>query len=691
MGFISAIEHGGAIARKIRNLRSDIVSSLMTYETLKVANDEIDRTLDLLESLNENSAYLAGKVGKVVTFLPINQPLYALACFGIVPSFLAKEVHVRPPAIARDLFVKLQTVLELQQIVPNLHICNSTRREFLAQHIENKPDAVIFTGKPDNARTTQRLFGNDVLFIGNGASHNPVIVAPDANITAAVEAVVEVQLYNQGGDCAAPNSILVHATIADEFTSQLLDRLKQIKVGAYQDPSVCVGPMQDKKNFAEVVEALFAERNRLYPTSEIMIDHERHLLYPTILLRPLSEGGNYTEWFAPVFVVQKYDDDSELALYFESTEYADNAGYVTLYGTSDFVDKRLVNTSIHNEVTIIRNTHLHAPGIERGTQPYGGYGKNSSFISYKGHTISKPTLPQREIFEFLLKPSYDWEQIKDAFQAAASKIFGSELCYLFFSGSLAYGGGVQHQSDIDVALVLSNGHVARGTRESRLMQYLAFGREYLRIHKEHFFVPDESFPGEFLTQDLIDDAINGRGFSVQKDKLFLPQASAAYYLTNTEHWFRAWLSMTAFGVYGSGSYEEFEHNKRRAWKSILLYLSSKCLFRELDVETVLEILSSESNKWIGFGVTKNYKFFESHESSYIDDTLALLTGEGYMSRVRPARYRAVEKRILEWEQSVISKHRNGTIRRNSPLTDLADTRAIADALSSDPSMIRSLE
>lgn len=683
MGHSSAIERGLKIARRIRHLRSEIISNLTAYESHHVANDEIERTLDLLENLFENQAYLAGKIDKVVSFLPINQPLYALACFGIAPSFMAKKVHVRPPAAARDLFIKLQDILGLRDIVPNLHIRTCTRRDFLADHTNHKPDAVIFTGKPENARATQKLFGDDVLFIGNGSSHNPVIVAPDADLTAAIEGVVEVQLYNQGGDCAAPNSILVHKAIFDDFIHGLAERLKIIGTGPYRDPSVLVGPMTDKKNFQEVVDKLLSMKNCLYPTPEVTSDPETFLLYPTIVLRPLVDGGNYTEWFAPIFFIQQYDSDNALAHYFESPLYADNAGYVTLYGTSTYVDNDLMNSSLHSEETVIRNTHLHAPGIERGTKPYGGYGRDSSFISYKGRTYCKPTLPQRDIFEFLIRPSYDWERIRQEFEQAAVRAFNSELRYIFFSGSVAYGGGIQQRSDIDVALVLSNTHSTQ-SREHRLKQYLAFGQQYSRIHSEHSFVPDELFPGEFLTQGLIDDAISGRGFSVQNDELFLPEASVAYYLTDTEHWFRAWLSMTAFSVFGSGSYEDFQHNKTRAWKSVILYLASSTLISELNVESIIELLTNEANKWIGFGVTKNYKLFETFESPYISEALAQLAAEGYAFPDRNARYRPVETRIQAWKRSVISKLLDGSIRHNSLLTNLADTQTIAAALRSQP-------
>jgi hypothetical protein len=82
--------------------------------------------------------------------------------------------------------------------------------------------------------------------------------------------------------------------------------------------------------------------------------------------------------------------------------------YVTLYGTSDYVES-LVNRSfngkvLHDKSSVLRNTHLHAHGIERGTQPYGGYGYGASSISINGKITAKPTMPQRDIYEYVARP-----------------------------------------------------------------------------------------------------------------------------------------------------------------------------------------------------------------------------------------------------------------------------------------------
>lgn len=82
-------------------------------------------------------------------------------------------------------------------------------------------------------------------------------------------------------------------------------------------------------------------------------------------------------------MVQRYEDDLELADYFSTPAYAMAAMYVSVFGASEFVESMVGKTTnsgriLHDAHTIIRDTDLLAPGIERGVNPYGGYGYAAS-------------------------------------------------------------------------------------------------------------------------------------------------------------------------------------------------------------------------------------------------------------------------------------------------------------------------
>lgn len=392
---------------------------LLEYESYEVVCDEIGRTIDLLRNLKENKAYFRVRIGDTAAFLPRNQPLYALSCFVIIPSLMARKVHFRIPHSMRRFFPKLLALLELYERFPNIAVSHKERGEFLAERTallmdpktkETIPvtEAVVFTGTSVHADQLRLLFDERTLFITNGAGHNPVVVAKDANLRKAVEAVITLQLYNQGQDCAAPNAILVQKDIYQDFLRLIRDELRAVRVGQYADRTCRVGPISDPKDLVRVQDLLIRNREWLDPTTPGIIRAHDAILEPTIVAKPLSEGGNFSEVFAPIIFLQKYETDADLARYFEDAAYAPNAMYVTLYGTSAYVrslaGKKFGGKMLHDKASILRNTHLHAPGIERGVAPYGGYGYGASNLSFKGKITPKPTLPQRDIFEHLAKP-----------------------------------------------------------------------------------------------------------------------------------------------------------------------------------------------------------------------------------------------------------------------------------------------
>ena len=344
-----------------------------------------------------------------------------LACFAIVPALMASAVYVRPPVAMRHFFVDLIATLDLPRLFPEIHFSHQTRDEFIAERSAfgvdprgslPRPltDAVIFTGTLTNAETVRKAFDPSVLFIHNGAGHNPLIVTRSADISAAVAGAMRVQLYNSGQDCANPNAILVHTEAYDHFMRELRQAVAEVRVGPYDDHSNRVGPLSEHKALEQVQSFLVDNARWLDPSTRGTIHSGPAIVEPTIIAKPLADGGNYTEHFAPIFIVQRYNEDSELARYFETAAYAMNAMYITVFGHSAYIDGLIGRPMrsgrvLHEASSVIRDTHLHAPGVERGTQPYGGFGRGASSISVRGVFTPKPTLPQRDIYEQLVQPA----------------------------------------------------------------------------------------------------------------------------------------------------------------------------------------------------------------------------------------------------------------------------------------------
>lgn len=410
-----------AFADVIESKPEALASILLQHESYEVVEDETARTLDLLRSLSENAEYFQRRIGAVATFLPRNQPLYALACFGLVPALMASQVDVKPPSSMGRLFRELSECLALSDHFPNVHFSRQDRSTFVRERAKRRADsfhpvtdAVIFTGTMANADKLRSQFDAATLFIANGSGHNPIVVAADADVSLAVAGVLEVQLYNSGQDCASPNSILVHRHRYHEFVKALRIAVAGVRVGEYRDRENRVGPLSDRKGLAEILGVFTENAGFLDPLTPGVVRGGAGIVEPTIMLKPLSQGGNFTEHFAPIFFVQCYEADEDLGLYFDDPRYAPNAMYVSVFGSSRFVEGLLSREQadgrpLHDALTFLRNTDPHAPGVERGTQPYGGYGRGASSVSLNGRIEPKPTLPQRDLFEYLVRPAIDDE------------------------------------------------------------------------------------------------------------------------------------------------------------------------------------------------------------------------------------------------------------------------------------------
>jgi acyl-CoA reductase-like NAD-dependent aldehyde dehydrogenase len=83
--------------------------------------------------------------------------------------------------------------------------------------------------------------------------HNPLIVADDARLDAAVEAAYAGAFFSAGQKCTATRRIFVQEGVHGEFRTRLLERIARGKVGDPTDPETEVGPLVNESQFEEVL------------------------------------------------------------------------------------------------------------------------------------------------------------------------------------------------------------------------------------------------------------------------------------------------------------------------------------------------------------------------------------------------------------------------------------------------------
>src|SRR5690606_8935387 len=72
---------------------------------------------------------------------------------------------------------------------------------------------------------------------------NAVVVADDAPLTAAVDAVLTGAFSGNGQKCTATSRVVVMSQVRDEFCDRLASRVRELVVADPLDPATDVGPL----------------------------------------------------------------------------------------------------------------------------------------------------------------------------------------------------------------------------------------------------------------------------------------------------------------------------------------------------------------------------------------------------------------------------------------------------------------
>lgn len=474
--------------------------------------------------------------------LPSNLPLYSLVVFALIPSFLSKHVYVRPNALLQEhnIISRIYDELELESLFPGVSIINTDHAGF--NPYLKEANLVVFTGNPHNADVLLKDMKIGAILVLNGSGHNPVVVTETADIAKAIEGTLLVKSFNGGQDCAGPDAILVHHSIAQKFIEQFNKNFSSLKTGRFDDPASIVGPIRrfgELQKFAQV----FYDNSKDIISGGV-IDFKNSIVYPTTIVRGIERYPNYKEMFGPVAFIHPYKTDSDLAYYFQDADgqYNANHMYVTVYGHSDYVSARddaLKPNNPGNIGIVLHDQTIH--DVEIGYKPYGGYSLGASGIIKKTATglqkVAMPVLVPEIISEYLIKgknlPIIDKTKVMSALTAAASmkkgkeidpiikgfqdiatEVFKKNLIFGFVFGSAAKGKlRVQgpDRDDLDTFICLKEDDTVA---VEEYMQRLAM------LHNQYNLKVDVTYPAEIMTLKKLEDVIHSlNNMNISIDKL----------------------------------------------------------------------------------------------------------------------------------------------------------------------------
>jgi aldehyde dehydrogenase (NAD+) len=320
--------------------------------------------------------------GVVAHVTPWNSPLSQM-CRGVAPCLAAGNTVVVKPSELTPLSSLAAARLFLEVGLPP-GVCNvvAGRGPTAGAALIRHPDVAhvgftgsVATGKQILRMAAERILGCNLELGGK----SPTIVLADADLDAAVQAGAMAVVRNAGQSCFATTRLLVHRSIAAEYSTRLCAAVAHLTVGpGLDDPDI--GPVASRQQLQKVLDAIESGRDegaRLAVGGVRPAGLGGHFITPAVLTGVSNDMRvAREEIFGPVQSVLVFDEPDEAVAMANDSIYGLAAGIFT----KDIqMAHRLARQLEAGQVQINR---YPLGGVET---PFGGY-KESGMGREKGLT-----------------------------------------------------------------------------------------------------------------------------------------------------------------------------------------------------------------------------------------------------------------------------------------------------------------
>jgi aldehyde dehydrogenase (NAD+) len=153
-------------------------------------------------------------------------------------------------------------------------------------------------------------FGRSILELGG---NNAMIVAPSADLSLALRAIVFSAAGTAGQRCTSLRRLIVHESLVDKLADAVETAFQRLPVGDPRDPTTLLGPLIDKAAYDAFIAAMNqvrAEGGTVAGGERVLIDEHPDAYYVRPALARLSAPAPcmQRETFAPLLHVVPYTD-----------------------------------------------------------------------------------------------------------------------------------------------------------------------------------------------------------------------------------------------------------------------------------------------------------------------------------------------------------------------------------------------
>ncbi len=321
-------------------------------------------------------------IGVCAAITPYNFPLTLLGT-KIAPALASGNTVVAKPAATTPLATLEVARLFAEAGLPEgvLNVITG-RGSVIGDALISHPDVrrVAFTGSTDVGRHVISLAGPDLkrVTLELGGS-DPVIVCADADVEAAVKAVIIGRYWNAGQACLGCKRVFVHDSVHEQFVGQLVERVGRYEPGdgtvKAEKPRLRMGPIHTRGGRDELLAQI---DDGVAKGGEVLIGggtggHEKgFFLEPAVVAEPGADSRLLREEvFGPVLPVMRFSDFDDAVRRANDTPYG--------LGSSIWThDSRLIHRAalqIDAGMTWVNQIHYGYDELPFGGMKASGFGK----------------------------------------------------------------------------------------------------------------------------------------------------------------------------------------------------------------------------------------------------------------------------------------------------------------------------
>jgi succinate-semialdehyde dehydrogenase/glutarate-semialdehyde dehydrogenase len=321
-------------------------------------------------------------VGVCAAITPYNFPLTLLGT-KVAPALAMGNTVVAKPAATTPMATLQVARLFAEAGVPDgvLNVVTG-RGSIIGDALVGHPDVqrIAFTGSTEVGRRVVAVAGPQLkrISLELGGS-DPVIVCDDADVDAAVKAVIIGRYWNAGQACLGCKRVFVHDSVFDEFVGQLVDRVKRYEPGdgavKAEKPRLRMGPIHTRAGRDELLAQL---EDGVSKGGELLTGggkggHAKGwFLEPAVVAEPGADSRLVTEEvFGPLLPVFRYSDFDDAIRRANETAY----GLGSSIWTHDVRKIHRMAQEVQAGMTWVNQIHYGYDELPFGGVKDSGFGK----------------------------------------------------------------------------------------------------------------------------------------------------------------------------------------------------------------------------------------------------------------------------------------------------------------------------